>query len=168
MERIGVFKMKWYNGILLFTLFGIAMWFFGNLYEAIVIGPNMIHDSMNRLHAWQQFFVLTNPVFFYVPIPQLATLALLGLFIKAPAGSVELKRLLKIANVFQLSSIALSVYIISQINFKLFFGDLSKYTDSVAALALLWNVLNIIRVLLVGVALTFVFKAYLQTQLEKN
>jgi hypothetical protein len=159
---------KSFNNLLLFSLFGIAMWFFGNLYEAIVIGPNMLTDSMVRMGHWQNFFVFTNPAFFYVPVPQLATVILITLFFKTDPQKTELKRLLKLANIFQVTSIMLSVYIITQINFKLFFGDLTKYANSVYSMALLWNSLNFIRVCLVAAALTFVFKAYLQTQKTVN
>ncbi|RIR19529.1 DUF1772 domain-containing protein, partial [Mycobacteroides abscessus] len=41
--------------LMYFTVFGIAMWFFGNLYEAIVIGPNIAGDSKEQLRAFQQF-----------------------------------------------------------------------------------------------------------------
>jgi hypothetical protein len=157
-----------FNRLLLFSLFGIAMWFFGNLYEAIVIGPNLLHDSVNRVHAWQQFFMVTNPAWFYVPVPQVATIVLLVLYVKTPGSNVELKRFMRMASIFQLVSILLSVYVILQINLKLFFGDLSQNADKISSMALAWNVLNIIRVILVGVGLTFVFKAYLQTQKERN
>ena len=144
------------------------MWFFGNLYEAIVIGPNMLIDSVHRLQAWQEFFVLTNPIFFYVPVTQLATIVLVVLFIKTPDGRAEIKRFLKWASILQVVSIILSIYIITQINLKLFFGDLSKISSEVFQMALMWNVLNIVRVFLVGVALCFIFKAYIRTQKELN
>ena len=155
---------KRFNSLLLFALFGIAMWFFGNLYEAIVIGPNILHDTAVSLGHWQSFFAVTNPAFFYVPVPQLATVVLIILFFKAGGQGPELKHYLKWATIFQVASIVLSVYIITQINFKLFFGDLTKYADRLYSLALLWNILNLIRIALVGIALVFLFKAYLQAQ----
>jgi hypothetical protein len=159
---------KLFNNLLLFSLFGIAMWFFGNLYEAIVIGPNMLSDTAARMEHWQKFFAVTNPVFFYVPFPQLATIVLIILFFNTSGQKTELKKSLKLANIFQIASIVLSVYMITQINLKLFFGDLEKYSDKLSSMALLWNILNAVRVVLVGFALTFVFKAYLQTQKNVN
>jgi hypothetical protein len=157
-----------FNHLLLFSLFGIAMWFFGNLYEAIVIGPNMLQNSVHQLQAWRNFFVVTNPVFFYVPVPQLATVAVIILFIKTPADKTEIKRYLKTATIFQVVSIILSVYIITQLNMKLFFGDLSQYQDQLNGLALQWNILNLIRVCMAAVVLVFVFRAYVQTQKLMN
>ena len=159
---------KLFNNLLLFSLFGIAMWFFGNLYEAIVIGPNMLTDTLVRMGHWQNYFVVTNPIYFYVPVTQLATVILIILFFKTDGQKAVLKRLLKLATLFQVVSILLSIYIITQINLKLFFGDLTRYADSLSSMALVWNVLNIIRVVLVGVALVFVFKAYLETQKNQN
>jgi hypothetical protein len=155
---------KLYRNLLLFSLFGIAMWFFGNLYEGIVIGPNMLENSVQRLRSWQDFFVTTNPIFFYVPISQLATITLLILFFRTPKQETELNRQLKLASIFLVSSMVLSVYIITQVNFKLFFGNIEKYSDQVQSKAILWNILNLFRVVLVAISLTFVFKAYIQTQ----
>ena len=161
-------KNKLFTNLLLFALLGIAMWFFGNLYEAIVIGPNMLSNSIVRINHWQGFFAVTNPAFFYVPVPQLATVVLIVLYFKTSKQKVALKKLLKLATIFQVVSILLSVYIITQINFKLFFGDLGKYADQVPSMALLWNILNVTRVFLVGIALVFVFKAYLHNQKNEN
>lgn len=152
---------KLFSHLLLFSLFGIAMWFFGNLYEAIVIGPNMLENSGQRLHYWQNFFVVINPVFFYVPIPPLAAVSLIVLFFIVPKEEVKIKKQLKLANIFQITSLALSTYIITQLNFKLFFGDLEKYADQIPSRALLWNILNLLRVALIAIALRFVFNAYM-------
>ncbi|MCW3125825.1 MAG: hypothetical protein JWO03_1483 [Bacteroidetes bacterium] len=160
-------QIKLFNNMLLFSLFGIAMSFFGNLYEGIVIGPNMLQDSIHRMQYWQKFFVATNPAFFYVPVTQLAAIISVVLYFKTDKQKVALKKKLKLAAIFQIASIALSVYIITQINLKLFFGDLEKYRDAVSYMALLWNVLNAVRILLVGIALTFTFRAYVIAQNER-
>src|SRR4051794_13246582 len=116
--------------LLRFALFGIAMWFFGNLYEAVVIGPNMLGaDALQKLHNFQKFFITTNPVFFYIPLSPLATAATVFIYFKTPKTKTVLKRHLKMASIFLTISVALSVYMITQLNLKLFFGDLTKYTD---------------------------------------
>ena len=159
---------KLFSNLLLFSLFGTTMWFFGNLYEGIVIAPNMLENSIQRMHSWQDFFVVTNPIFYYVPLPPLATVALVVLYFKTPNQKTALKRRLKMASIFQIASIVLSIYIITQINLKLFFGDLEKYTDEIQSMAILWNVLNVFRLALVATALTFTFKVYVQIQKENN
>ena len=143
------------------------MWFFGNLYEAIVITPNILENSIQRLHSFQAFFVVTNPVFFYVPISQLAIIAIVIVYFKTPVRMIELKRKLKRAVIFLLIAFVLSIYIITQINMKLFFGDLEKYASEVPTKALLWNILNIIRLILLATSLTYIFKSYIQVQREK-
>jgi hypothetical protein len=155
---------KLFNRLLLFALFGIAMFFFGNLYEAIVIGPNMLADTPQRMAHFQNFFIATNPAFFYIPVPQLATVVLPLLYFKTPTQNPELKKLLKLASAFQIAAIILSVYIITQINLKLFFGDLGKYTQQLSTMALTWNFLNIIRLFITSCTLTLTFKAYLLVQ----
>jgi hypothetical protein len=155
---------KLYNSLLLFSLFGVAMWFFGNLYEGVVIGPNMLNNSIRRMHAFQDFFVLTNPIFFYIPIPQLSTITLLVLYFKTPKQKHTLKRQLKLASIFLIISLVLSVYIITQLNFKLFFGDLEKYAGQIQIKALSWNILNVFRLTLVAIAMVFIFNAYIQVK----
>jgi len=68
--------------LMYFTVFGIAMWFFGNLYEAIVIGPNIAGDSKEQLRAFQQFTEVTNPMYYYVPLTLIAAITLLVWFFR--------------------------------------------------------------------------------------
>ncbi len=59
--------------LVLFVVFGLALWFFGNLYEAVVIAPNLVVDTATKITYWRGFFSLTNPVYFYIPVaPQAA------------------------------------------------------------------------------------------------
>jgi len=157
-------RHKSFKNLLIFSLFGIAMWFFGNLYEGIVLMPNTLFGSVQKLQAWQNLFVESNPAYFYL-IANLAVVATWILFFRTPKESTDIKRLLKYASLILLAAIVLSVYIITQINLKFFFGDLSKYdTVQIHSAAVLWNVLNSIRVVLVGAALVFMFRANVETQ----
>jgi hypothetical protein len=144
------------------------MWFFGNLYEAIVITPNLLQDTVQKLRDWQDFFHLTNPAFFYVPVAPVAVIVLVVLYFKLTSHEAAFKPLLKRAVVFILLALGLGIYIISQINFKLFFGDPEKLEPDVYKLAVLWNVLNTIRTVLVGFSLYNLFKAYILLQKTKS
>ncbi len=157
-------KQTSYSFLLGFTLFGTAMWFFGNLYEAVVLGPNMIGigHSYERLLHWQQFFVVTNPVHFYVPFTQLALVTLLVLYFKTSPALANIKSNLGWSSVFQLVSLIITVCIITQINFTIFFGDLPAHKNEVATLAFWWNVLNLARLLTTGIGLYFFMKAYIR------
>jgi hypothetical protein len=152
------------DNLLLFALFGIALWFFGNLYEGIVIAPNMLNDSIHKAHDWQDFFVITNPIIFYVPVAPAATFIIIFLYFKTRTDNVILKRHLKRATIFGALAFALGILIITQINLKLFFGDIEKYSEEdIYKMSLRWNYLNVIRVGLLIPTLIHIFKAYVLT-----
>jgi hypothetical protein len=152
------------NKLLAFSLFGIALWFFGNLYEGVVIAPNMLKNSVQKMQDWQSFFSITNPVFFYIPITPVAVFIIVFLFLRTPKENAALKSHLKRATIFGLLALVLGVFIITQINFKLFFGDIKKYSAAAYSLSVLWNSCNAIRVALLAITLLHTFKAYTATQ----
>ena len=157
---------KTYKNILLFSLFGLTMWFFGNLYEAIVIAPNMLNQSLLKTDLWQKFFTMTNPAFFYIPISPIAILTTILLFFKTPNDKTKQKNHLKRATIFGLCAFILGVYIITQINFKLFFGDINELSDNAHRLSVLWNLLNGVRVLFLTFTVYHLFKTYILTEKE--
>jgi hypothetical protein len=157
-------KDRIFNNLLLFSLFGIAMWFFGNLYEGIVITPNLLKDSIQKLHDWQDFFVISNPIFFYIPLAPLATFIIIFLYLRTSVAKLILKKHLKVATIFVLLAFALGIFIVTQINLNLFFGDLKKYTEIVYKISLLWNILNAVRITFLSITLYHTFKAYIWTQ----
>jgi hypothetical protein len=154
------------ENLLLFALFGIALWFFGNLYEAIVIAPNMLDDSIRKIQDWKDFFVTTNPIFFYIPIAPIAAFIIAFLYFKKSMDNAVLKRHLKIATIFGLLAFGLGIYIITQINIKFFFGDIQKYSADAHKMSVLWNILNIIRVILLAPTLSHTFKAYMKLKIS--
>jgi hypothetical protein len=152
------------NDLLLFALFGISLWFFGNLYEGIVIAPNMLKDSIHKVQDWQNFFVITNPVIFYVPVAPMAIFIIIFLYFRTNGDKTILKRHLKCATISGLLALALGILIVTQINLKLFFGDVQKYSKDIYKMSVLWNVLNIIRLAFLIPTLLYTFKAYILTQ----
>jgi hypothetical protein len=156
-----------YNILLLFSLFGIAMWFFGNLYEAVVIGPNMLGNSDVKMRAFRDFFTSTNPAFFYIPVSQLAVLISIFLYLKTPKDKHILKRTLLRAVIVLVIAMIITIYLVTQINIKLFFGDEILSLQQMTNLAVTWNILNIVRILLAAVALGYIFKAWSRFQKEK-
>src|SRR4051812_47628719 len=101
---------KLFNNLLLFSLFGTALWFFGNLYEGIVIAPNLLANSTQKAYYWQSFIDITNPILFYIPLTPLSSIVLFVLYFKTPKPKTELKRQLKFGLLFQILSYALSIY----------------------------------------------------------
>jgi NADH:ubiquinone oxidoreductase subunit 6 (subunit J) len=151
----------------LFSLFGIALGFFGILYEGAVYGPKLLDVSMERMLFWKEFTSIISPVIYYVPWVYLATIALVVLYFKTQKEKTELKKRLKLAVIFQILSLVLTIYILTEINFKRSFGNLEKYTDTIPGKVLLFNILSILRVALGAIGLTYIFKAYIQTQKER-
>jgi hypothetical protein len=161
-------KSKLFNNLLLFALFGIALGFFGILYEGVVYGPKLLDVSMERMLFWKTFTSVISPIIYYVPWVYLATIALIVLYFKTPKEKAELKNKLQWASILQIVSLALTIYILTQINFKLRFGNLEKYADTIQGKVILFNILSVIRVAFAASGLTFIFKAYIQTQQGKN
>jgi hypothetical protein len=152
------------GNLLLFALFGIALWFFGNLYEGVVIAPNMLIDSIQKIKHWQAFFTITNPIFFYIPISPVAVLMIVLVYFKTAADKTMLKKHLKRATISVLLAFVLGIVIITQINLKLFFGDVEKYSTDIYKMALLWNILNLFRLGFLTITLFHLFKAYIWMQ----
>ena len=161
-------KSKLFNNLLLFSLFGIALGFFGILYEGVVYGPKMVDVSMDRMLFWKSFTSVISPVIYYVPLVYLATITGIILYFRTAKEKTELKNRLKRTVIFQIASLALTGYILTQINFKQSFGNLDKYAGAIPGKVLLFNILSVIRVALAAIGLTAVFKAYIQTQKSQN
>ena len=146
--------------LLLFALFGTAQWFFGNLYEAVVLAPNMLSSTAAKLQAWQGYFTHTNPIYYYLPLTQLALGAVWLSWVKAPVGTAS-RKLLGQAAVLGLAALLLTAYIVTQLNLQLFFGDLAAIKTALPAMALRWNICNLVRVALLGGCLSLVYRANL-------
>lgn len=152
--------------LLLFTLFFTAHWFFGNLYEELVIVPNQLADTTIALGHWQAFFKFSNPMYYYVPLTQLAILIIWYLYFRA--SSDDEKNWLGKASLFGLLSILITVAIVTQINLKLFFGNLSEYQDQeLYKLSVIWLIGNLIRIFFVGNTFYYLHKVY-SLRISKN
>lgn len=140
-------------------MFFLAWWFFGNLYEEIVLAPNQLVHTYEKLTCWQSYFSLTNQIYYYVPFTQIAAFMVCFLFWKSEPG--ELKIMLKKASVFGILAIVLTVVIVTELNAKLFFGDLEQHRDSLTSMAVMWMIANALRLYLVGSALLYVLRSYI-------
>ena len=156
---------KTFNRLLTFSLFFLAHWFFGNLYEEIVLTPNQLTDSYRKIIHWQGFFTLTNPVYYYIPFTQLAVLVPILLFYKSD-DALE-KRMLKKASIFGILAIIITIIIVTQVNMKLFFGDVEKFKNELHLLTIIWLMGNAVRLYLVGTSFYFVFKTYIYRQITE-
>ncbi len=159
-------QSKTVRRLLLFSLFFLTHWFFGNLYEEIVLAPNQLTHSYEALKNWQHYFTITNQIYYYVPFTQIAVLVVWYVYFKSTDTAEKL--LLKKASIFGFLSIAITVVIVTQLNVKLFFGDLNQYKQELFTLSVVWLIGNAIRLYLVGSAVYYVFQAFLLLQVNQK
>ncbi len=157
-------KNKTFDALLLFSLFFLSHWFFGNLYEEIVLAPNQLNASYEALLAWQGYFTITNQIYYYVPFTQISVIIIWVLFFKSE-DELE-KKLLKKASIFGLLSLVITVLIITQLNLKLFFGNIEQYKTQIYTLSVIWLLGNALRLYLVGSALYYTFKVYIHRKVS--
>jgi hypothetical protein len=157
-------KARLFNNLLLFSLFGITLGFFGVLYEGVVYGPKFLDTSIERMLFWKSFTSVISPIPFYIPWDPLAAVIALTLFFITSKQQVLIKKQLKWASIFQIASLVLTFYILFQINFKQSFGNLEKYAAEIPFKVILFNILSICRISFAAIAMSFAFKAYIQTQ----
>jgi hypothetical protein len=160
-------RIKLFNNLLVFSLFGVALGFFGVLYEGVVYGPKFLDVSMERMQFWKAFTAVISPIPYYIPIYPIATILLVVLSFQTPKEKAGLRKRLIMASLFQIVSLALTIYILTQINFRRSFGDLQKYAAEIPGKVVLFNILSVIRIGLGAIAVAFVFRACMQTQKEQ-
>jgi hypothetical protein len=150
--------IRFQQKLLMASIFGLAWWFFGNMYEQIVISPNWVVDSPEQMMRLHEFFVVTTPTIYFVPITQLATVLVWGIYFlnKSEIVKPDLKR----ASFFALLATLLNAFIVTTIVLKLFAGDFEKYGSYLTTLTWRWNVLNVLRMALVGITIHYAFNAY--------
>lgn len=145
--------------LLALAVLGHAHWFFGNLYEAVVLIPQFAAAPEQRLPiSAGGVLVPGSPALYYVPmLPLTVPAALAALAVGWRFGRVVRGELLGAA-ILSVSAALLGVYIITQLNFPLFF-DPSTGVARLEVLLWRWAILNYVRVGLVGVALVLLLLA---------
>lgn len=156
-------KNKLFNNLLLITLFGLALGFFGMLYEGVVIVPKMLNLTPAKMQLWHNFYLIINPIIFYVPVVPMATVILIVLYFTEKKQNDSRGRL-GLAALSQIVVMALTVYIVTQINLKLYFSDIEKYADLIPAKTFLINILSVIRLIFSATALVSTFRHYIKAQ----
>ena len=132
-----------------FTLLLLAQWFFGNLYEAIALVPNLMPLIALKSRAGEALFKTKarSPIVYYVPASALALLLLAVLtataWLRHAAG---VPYIVSACGLVLLGGV-LTVYIVRSINLELFF---EPPADLVRADRLLvkWQLLNYLRLTL--------------------
>jgi hypothetical protein len=145
-------RLRIVTTLLALALLGIAQWFFGNLYEAVVTAPNwrvgFEYEAMTgrSQHA-------DRAIWYYAPS---TWVSIILLWAAASLGSRPVpgaRAWLAMASVFSLAAVVLSIYIITRLNSRLFLNGPAQEIDSVRPLVERWQLLNGVRVFIVGLAL---------------
>ncbi|WP_096329169.1 hypothetical protein [Nannocystis exedens] len=147
------------RGLVGFGLFGVTWWFFGNLYEELVLMPNFLVDAPGKRAHWLGFFAEVTPVRYYLPLGPLATLALVFAWLRARAEAPEVAAELRAAVLAVAAGWGVSAYIVPAINLRLF--EPAPLPDELARpLAIRWLTLNAVRLVCVGFAAVKVLSAW--------
>jgi hypothetical protein len=140
------------------SILGLAYWFYGNLYEAIVFSPNWIHDSPAQMKRLNEFFVHTSPAVYFIPITVIAVFILWFLNFKNKVDSI--KRDYRMASVYAFIVMVLTVCIVTCVLSKMFGSGFYQNPGEVNLYCWAWNILNILRIVLVVITTYYVFNAY--------
>jgi hypothetical protein len=134
----------------LLAALGMAWWFFGNLYEAVVFSPNWIGgpDQLARLDG---FFTNTGPTLYFVPVTQLAIVLTWILWWRNRDGEVRADY--RRAGIASLALTALTAVIVTLLLPRMF-------DDHSTAAAWWWNVLNVGRMALTATTGLYLFQAF--------
>lgn len=136
-----------------FSLFGIALWFFGNLYEEIVLMPNWLVAPLHVLQAYNQYYTVIIQYHYYVPITQIAIIVLIALSLFDNPARQSSRRNLHLGAIWGLAGILLTVWIVLSLNLDLFIGQLRLTEAEAHRKGITWMIRNGIRLFCVGMSL---------------
>jgi hypothetical protein len=142
----------------LVAVLGLAAWFFGNLYEAVVFSPNWVQDSPAQFTRLHEFFDNTGPTLYFVPLSQVAVVLVCLLWWRNRDD--ELRSDYRRAGVAGLLLAALTAYIVVAVLPRMFGDDYLADPRRLTAAAWQWNVLNVFRMALTATAAWYLFGAF--------
>jgi hypothetical protein len=135
-----------FGALLRAALFSALYWLFGNLYEEIVMIPNVAVDPQRVLGGYHDFFLVIDPTWYFVPVTQLGVVAVWALYLAGRRGA-DASRLGK-ASLFGLLALLVTALIVTQINLKLFAGASGMEAEQLRWLGLAWLAGNMVRMAL--------------------
>ena len=139
-------------GLVACAVLGHAHWFFGNLYEGLVLAPGWTSVAGGPLEVAGGVLARGSPVRYYIPLTPLTVLVTAAAALVGWRTRSTARRTLLIAVTLTAISGVVTGHLISQINLDLFF-DAATTPDSREALADRWTLWNYVRLATVGSAL---------------
>lgn len=151
-------KIKTQKKWTMIAILGMSYWFFGNLYEQIVIAPNWVVNSVEQVRRLNEFFINTSPTHYFVPITLLAPVLVWILYFSNKIDSV--RKDLRIASVFAILDSVLTTFIVATIVMKLFGEDYLDQGDFLNTLTWRWTILNIFRMTFSAFIVYYLFSTF--------
>jgi hypothetical protein len=146
------------KALTLVTVVGLAYWMFGNVYEAVVLSPNWVLDSPAQLTRLNEFFVVTSPTLYFVP---LALVALALVWVATWLNpDPQLSPYYRRASVVALAEVALNAVIIPVLITKMIGPGYREHLAEATTLAWWWNALNLVRIALTATTTWSLFTAF--------
>lgn len=146
--------LRWLN----FALFGLALWFFGNLYEEVILMPNWLAAPIDVLRVHSRYTTVVVQYHYYVPTTQLAVITLIILcFTSSPARQLAQSDLRRAA-IWGSLGIALTAWIVLSLNLDLFIGELKLSEAEAHRKGLIWMIGNAVRLFCVGLSFGYALR----------
>ena len=146
-------------GLVACSVLGHAHWFFGNLYEGLVLAPGWTSVAGGPLEVAGGVLAQGSPVRYYIPLTPLTVLVTAAAAVVGWRTRSAARRTLLIGLTLTTVAAAVTGYIVGQINLDLFF-DAATSPDSREALADRWTLWNYVRLATVGSALAALVAAW--------
>ncbi|WP_461051898.1 hypothetical protein [Spirosoma arcticum] len=146
--------LRWLN----FALFGLALWFFGNLYEEVILMPNWLAAPIDVLRVHSRYTTVVVQYHYYVPTTQLAVITLIVLcFTNNPARQLAQPDLRRAA-IWGALGVALTAWIVLSLNLDLFIGELKLSEAEAHQKGLIWMIGNAVRLFCVGLSFGYALR----------
>jgi hypothetical protein len=156
-ERTVAARRKW---LTLAAILGLAWWFFGNLYEAVVFSPNWVTDSVAQMTRLNAFFVRTSPTLYFVPVTMIATVLTWALFFTNTNPAI--RPAYRAAAALAALATAVNLVVVTAVVPKTFGPSFVTEASSLTRLLWTWSALNLVRGALVAAAVGYLFRAFRQ------
>ncbi|WP_157579065.1 hypothetical protein [Spirosoma montaniterrae] len=146
--------LRWLN----FALFGLALWFFGNLYEEVILMPNWLVAPLDVLQAYNRYYTVVIQYHYYVPITQVAVIVLIVCCFTANPARQQAGRDLGRAAIWGTIALVLTAWIVLSLNLDLFIGQLTLTETEAHRKGLIWMLGNGVRLICVGLSLWYTIR----------
>lgn len=148
--------------ILIWTaIIACTMSFFGFVYEQIDFIPNYLGATPieAKMH-WNNFHSITNPAYYHIPASIIAICCIAVIWYYRQYLTKTQIRKLRVVSLLTILVNVLTGIAVTQINDKLYFGTQIDNSETIKSLAIVWGVLNFIRLSFVAICAVLLVKMF--------